>query len=1342
MYVFLACHAVIIVEIIFEKEIINMGCNTRDVCLSFLYLESLRERGVLKDTNSKMINKMIEHTIDRLSSLSQSRDKIMEKKVSLGGYPSVNLISKDYGNFLNFEEEYSMPTVDGDIETVFDIQFAKDTSLMVKADGIATPPNAIRGKTVPRYEDRENVIVSILRERTVMNFLTSNFRASSEILAFDLNYSPILATLKDFNIEEEFRQSVQEAFLEYYKFEDRELEDLSTEAYLPIRINNRVIEGMQIDKERLIMAYLGHLKSFLAEKISHRPIEDKEQFVNDFLFHESNMDMFLALADRVQEASDREMIFYPNLVAGENLKNAKGRLEFSSEISLKTIEVFREIKKGDIFEVDLINNEKSIQLLPVGKKDEVEIGYIDTFVTVPSEINPAKFVKHELVPEKVTLKVAIGTQKSIALIESFKETNVQIPKKKERNISKAKPYKIEKDFAKNFDAQVFGEEKENRRTMIVDEADQGAGGQLGDIISYVFKENASKILVSTATPVDGYPESSVNILKFGGSMSLEDVKNSMNEFQTLYGVHKIQSEILAIIIRGGLNSSTIRSTLQSSYAGVKEKEKSKNSNINIDQEYKNIFKVLGNALMEEDLIDKERAMSIDVERESVSLKLLFDSMEKVEAKNKNISFTSLIQNALLNTPALTKREPRISSIRGFSSTFFTTTGKHSVSSTDAGIQKETIFEDQKKLFENYNKKSPKMNYDLFVENNRSGVRVAQAILKYYASSSFLGERFEFLASNYRGFISMLGAKNKIGENLRKTMLKNISISDPELGQTTENEFYSLMQKTTTSSSDSFENFYKSYLKNNGSVHHLYKKDDAREEKRVALFKEVLVVFDSFLKHLPAVHEMKSKNDAERKNSKNGQEETAFVFTSSQGVKFDFTGVTYRYSKTYQKGIGGESVLDTEEDILNHLNGMGYPNNVIFSVNLDLCPDDLKEFIHPDENGQRLPYRFELTNKEENQILDVSGSLGIKHKIKQQMLSGANLVNLSQRVFTNSISVLNYIAAFKEIVDDYQNDKLSVTEKHIVKNTLLDNARVIINMTSMGGDRFNLKSVFDNIKNIDGIEFSPTKRNILDGTTKKSVMYDKKAVLLVSHYASVSRGFALDYFHKDIIREDGSVEKAYSTLNFIDPVGGGNGIQALSRLESPKTDKNLISIYNGGHDGRILFFGEQADSVLEHIIPTSSNRSTDKSDVYREIASKINAIISLPKESSDILASNFINTLDLGTSFAMTEISHNAKKTQTAVETYNMIMRGEYQALNTEERIRLYGKGSLLDLDKVPEVFIEVEEENENSNETEVEQKVFLSKEDQEILSEIGEELGIDIPVTEEIRSDVPLGYHR
>lgn len=1335
----MACHAVIIVKIIFEKEIINMGCNTKDVCLSFLYLESLRERGVLVDTNSKMINKMVEHTIDKLSALSQSRDKIMEKKISLEGYPSVNLISKDYGNFLNFEEEYSMPTVDGDIETVFDIRFTKDTSLIVKTDGIATPSNAIRGKTVPRYEDRDNVIVSILNERTVMNFLTSNFRASSEILVFDLDYSPILATLKDFGTEEEFKRNVQEAFLEYYKFEDQELEELSTEAYLPIRINNRVVEGIQIDKERLVMAYLDRVKSFLVGKISDSPINDKEQFIRDFLVHESNMDMFLTLTDKVQEASDREMIFYPNLVAGENLKNAKGNLEFRSDISVKTIEVFREIKKGDLFEIDLINNEKSIQLLPVGKKDEVEIGFVDTFVTIPSENNPAKFIRHELVPDKVTLKVAIGTQKSTALIESFKKTDIQIPKKKERNISKAKPYKIEKDFAKNFDAKVFGEEKGNRRTMIVDEADQGAGGQLGDIISYVFKENASKILVSTGTPVDGYPESSVNILKFGGGMSLEDVKNSMNEFQSLYGVHKIQSEILAIIIRGGLNSSVIRSTLQSSYAAIKEKEKSKNSNINIDQEYKNIFKTLGNALMEENLIDKERAMSIDVDRESVSLKLLFDSMEKTEAKNKNISFTSLIQNALLNTPALTKREPRISSIRGFSNTFFTTAGKHSISSTDAGIRKETIFEDHKKLFENYNKKKPQMDYDLFVENNRSGVRVAQAILKYYASSSFLGERFEFLASNYRGFISMLGAKNKTGENLRKKVLKNISIRDPEFGEITENELYSLMQKTTTSSNDSFENFYKSYLKNNGSVLHLYKKDDAREEKRVALFREVLVVFDSFLKHLPIVHEMKNKNDQDKKK---GQEEIPFVFSSPQGVKFDFAGVTYRYSKMYQKGIGGESVLDTEEDILKHLNGMGYPDNAIFSVNLDLCPDDLKEFIYPDENGQRLPYRFELTNKEENQILDVLGSLGIKHKIKQQMLSGANLVNLSQRVFTNSINVLNYLSAFKEIVDDYQNDKLSVAEKHIVKNTLLGNARIIINMTSMGGDRFNLKSVFDNIKNIDGVEFSPTKRNILDGTTKKSVMYDKKAVLLVSHYASVSRGFALDYFHKDIVKEDGSVEKAYSTLNFIDPVGGGNGIQALSRLESPKTDKNLISIYNGGNDGRIMFFGEQANSVLEHIIPTSSNRSANKNEVYGEIASKINAIISLPKESADVLASNFINTLDLGTSFAMAEISHNAKKTQTAVETYNMIMRGEYQALSDEERVRMYGRGEIFDLGKIPEINTEEEIEEENEENVKEEEEFVLSREDQEILSEISSELGIDTPVTEKISHDIPLGYHR
>jgi len=1322
-----------------------MTCNTNDVILSFLYMESLRKRGALDNATPQMIDKMIEKALEQLKDLAQDREKALQHRKELKGYPAVSFISKDYLNFVDFEEAYSspIPKAGGLIESVYDIDAIKDVSTVPKSSETQTAyvPPVFSDGMHPDYPERDTTIVTMLTGRAIFDDFKRDITKSNALELLDL--SDISEKLEDANISiGEMLEAIEYAHASVYPT-DEEMEEIKDEAYLPIRLDNKAILGSLFYKDKIISIYTDKLKKEILKRLSDAPISNLEQLLDEMLSSENNQELFNNALTATQEMSDKYMTVLPELVASSSLKDAKKSIFSDYKLPTAMHVLLTDAGRGTLFEVDCIIDKEvtTLQLLPTGKKTEANITYLDLYISAPSKKDPSRFVHHPLQASRVTLKTNISTEKTSVEVKELMPSEVEVPVNKERNISKAKAYKIEADFPKAFDKVVHGKEMPKRRTYAIDEADQNAGGLVGNIITFMTAQFGSKINVATGTPINGYPESSVNILKMGGSMTLESVNKSQNEFERLYGVYAIESKFLTLLVHGMESYIELSDMIKSIYSNIKTKEKNKSESANIDNLYENGVKDLINVLVEKGLLDQESALSMDIHKEQVSTKIFFDAIEKSEKENRTLEFLSIARNALVNTPALTKKVPKISSLQGFANTFLTVGGKESVSSTDAGIRKELIFTGADINRANFNKEDPRMNMDLFMENNRSGVRVVQALLKAVSMRRFTQEAYVFLTQNYNNMYFKLTATEKEGgkqgRRLREQLLEDIKAEYSDI-DINEGELLTLMNKTTSKGSDSFADMYKSYLRQNGSFDGLRKEGDERQELRIKIFEMTLRIFSKLLKKLPAIHDLeKALNDKKDRSGKNkGKEQIEIKIpminnNENEEKVYDLTGMTFKFSPQFMRG---EKMLSVADELINYVvEKNAYPTNMAFSVNIDVCPDDLKPFVRPNENGMRIPYRYELVNKEENQILDVLGSLGIKNQIKEQILTGANVVNISQRVFTNGIATLNYLSALNEVVTMKNNGELTPEQKHIVEKHIENNARLVINYTSDGGDRFNLKELYNNIVRQEGVEVMAVKRDMLDATMKRSVIYDDKAVSLYSHYVSISRGFALDYMHKTVTLPDNTTKKTHTVLNFIDPVGGGNGIQALSRLESPKTDKNIVSLFNGGNDARILFFGENSEKIMDKFVPSSGDMSASTETVHAELAEAASEIIGMAKEDADKLAMNVIAALDLPRPFAITEISLNGHKAQMATETYNSVMEGKSAPMPEYEEERMYLKKPVIDIMLIPDA-----EEDMSIDVEETQDADAVQDEDvRAILAEIDEKLNLDTEQIEEAYRSQP-----
>jgi len=358
-------------------------------------------------------------------------------------------------------------------------------------------------------------------------------------------------------------------------------------------------------------------------------------------------------------------------------------------------------------------------------------------------------------------------------------------------------------------------------------------------------------------------------------------------------------------------------------------------------------------------------------------------------------------------------------------------------------------------------------------------------------------------------------------------------------------------------------------------------------------------------------------------------------------------------------------------------------------------------------------------------------------------------------FVCAMNILNTIKAIQEIRSDCMAGLLGEDEKSVYENDIRGNIRLIVNETAKADKsaRFNMGELIDRIKEdgdieilssskdpvnilltkdvdtfkgidktIEGqgdFEIKRVKRNALDSTTKMSAVYDKKLTIIFGQYSSISRGFDLSYFHKF---SENKNEEILATLNFTDPKVGGDTIQVLSRLENPKTVKNIVSLYNGGNDAKILMFGENGLSVTQHILGEEifvpNKNKLEKSTELKEV---LDTLISIDQETGWEIAKKAINGMDLPFSYGITETSSNARRSEMGVRTYKMVMEGKYSILNEEDREKLY-QAPVVDLSNMP---TEIKTFNENDTKKEVHQDgdidVFLEELEKEFFVDKGDD---------------------
>jgi len=1277
----------------------------KDICISFLYLESLEKRGLLQDVPVEMKHSMIENALSTLYDLKRTREKIYKHREKLDGFPAVNLISKDYAVHLDFNIPLSSPQQKGEsVFSQYDIKSKMIKNFKDKEEGVSiNTENILNNNIVPSY-DRENEIISFKNDIGILSMV---FQKGFEIVdGTDRAYPDYLLPKKikeklvEYELDEnKLHEVIYDAHNTLLVTLSHSLEDeegslnLSSEKYAPLRINQKAIIANSFEKEKLLNHYKNSLVSEIEKEAKKEALPLSREDLLMIFEEESNIDLLSMAINQTQNESDMLFSEIPKLVAeGSIVDTKKAIVNFMNYNKNSKEQLISSVKSDALYEMDckMLNEDANqrVKLFPVANNKMLIEREAELFVMQPHQDDPALFKEYRIAPKDFTLSVKLGTKgmnsSELHVKNIFENDEVKVSLNKKRNTSKAKKYKVNANYIQDFYDRVLDKKEsvQHKVTITVDEADYHSAGEMSNAVADVIRNFGGKVNIATGTPINGKPESAVNILKFTG-MPLEAVEKNRVEFQKLYGVNSIKSQLITMIIQGlESHAKEFSPFLNKLYSEIKIKEK--NRGVNAKTLYTEATKDIISKLVSFEILDQESGLNMNINQESISINQLFKAIETFYKKNKTLNFDDTVKKAVMTHQDLSKTIPKISSLQGFAGSFVTIAGKESISSTDAGVRKELIFKGANNNILNFQKDSDeRMGYETFIQNNRSGVRIAQAILGQYNRMRFTSDIFDLLNANYKFFYEKIMSHNAQGKRIRNIMLGVLQQKGIEgANDLTANKLFTLMGKSTTSSKDDLSDFYKKYLRTNGDLTAIQKNNQTqRDTLKQEVFKYTLELFDNFLKQLPSLN-IASENIEKKGGGQNNKLVVNIV--DKDGVEYNFSNMNFKFTESFMKG---DLSYPVEELLLDSIQ-YGYPVNTVFSVNIDICPSDLMEYINPDENGKRIPYRYELINPDENQIFDIIGSLGIKNEFKNQILEGANSVNFSQRIVTNGISTLNYISALSDVMEEYRNNSLSPEQRKIVEIRSKDNARIIINRTSDGGDRFNLKKVFESIREQDGVEILPTKRNILDTTLKRSAVYDNKSIALFSHYGSIARGFTAGFLHTKfaIHHEDGTKEKRFarSTLNFSDPVGGGDGIQALSRLESPDNDINIVDLFNGGNDGRLKFFGEKAIEVTSGIIPSVLDFNTPCQSLEDELSLVINSFIRMDKSEADALTKNIVIELfeDENQAFGITQTSLNARTAMIATNTYNKVMNGEAEVLHKDDMEKLYLEKEVIDLAKV------------------------------------------------------------
>ena len=624
---------------------------------------------------------------------------------------------------------------------------------------------------------------------------------------------------------------------------------------------------------------------------------------------------------------------------------------------------------------------------------------------------------------------------------------------------------------------------------LIDEVDRGADGVINEILRYCFNNEETLKVLATGSPVTTSADSLVGLLAFMGKI---DIEENVKNFIVQSGVFDIRNEYDALIFNSISKSDKLTDMTVNIVEEYMQKANKKNKSFN---ETKFFFEKADNFLQTG---EKDGAIEfvgkIDVFKFSKSLsKISSGFMRNKELFNRENLKDSLILLFLKNIQTYLKKVPQITNPKSvvgliasidFSNISIMTREKLKGREEKINILDKTVFFETKEKLD----KKEVIPLEEVEQNNDLKIRAMQLAIDYMNSKFFTTQAMEYLKNTFRDFSQMF-INDKAKENNIKSLSAILEID--------ENDIKNYLQKTTVSGNDDINSIYSKYLKLNGNFDKLkesFVKDDYSNDK-IEFFIKFTKIFDYYFKALPNFVSEVDKN--------------SFKLNENEFIK---TG-NYKYQAVFK--TGGK---DGKEFPTASLQGeYGYPEKMIFSLPVELGKEIYTDFLKPekDENGKEyyLKYNLEITNSEENMILDARASKGIQQQIEEVLKENKSTVISSSRVAGLVFNFLDTLYSAK-----FRTDKSKPLS-------------IIVNETSSTKD-FNLKDILSRIDDKylkkHNIIITPVKRNLLDSQVKvdKSKGYQ---IALLSNYESISRG--LDLSMLDIMIATGAMAKGNELVQF-------------------------------------------------------------------------------------------------------------------------------------------------------------------------------------------------------------------
>lgn len=850
-----------------------------------------------------------------------------------------------------------------------------------------------------------------------------------------------------------------------------------------------------------------------------------------------------------------------------------------------------------------------IQFLPLFDKDKIIMQTVELFVN-KLKGSPTKKIRKGVTPDILRFSIDFKRKKSEVEIVSLREEFV---KPSFYTNDSMKYYMIDRSYL----------EEGRHKLFVIDEGDSKANGKMAMVFKAVAK-NSDYCILASGTAINGFPASIVPLLAYNGKMNPAAVAQNESEFTRQCGVFEINSKLLGKIIFS-CNNHEFQSVFMRFFeryineVSKKGEEKQSGSNI-IDIIIDGLKREIIPSMIRLDLVEKSELEDVELGKESKKIKTLLDGMISI-SKRMTLGFETLLREAIASSPSLTRLRPAISSPLTYVRMIAGTAGDASITiQTREGLsgKKETMdILDMPKYFDNFGVLK-NMNISTFAENNRGGVRLAQAALREYANVNFLYSTRSYLSSNFKHFASnFTDQKTKHGKALLQALTTLANGRDIFDGaELSAGQILTLMKSRTSSSRDALESLYPAYIESNGKLRSLSEFKNMNEYK-YKLFCLLLEMYDSFMKEgLPKLNSIYSQN-ATQKSKLDKSSKYILVMETNDGrrVSFDLTMSNFEYTEQFRS-------LDEDyptAKIVESLH-MGYPEGIVFSVKVDMCPDDLKYLIEPKE-GYHIPFNINLKRKEENQIFDAIGSLGYGKRIKKLIDDGESCIVASTRTAGTLFAFLTTLDAIIKSKNETGNK-----EKVVI---------ILNEPQASDSDSFDYKEVMKRIdvevlarNNIqlniepDEIKVDKVTRNLLDARVKRYRGNSNEdgnvfQTVVISNYESASRGLDLSRLNEIVVT--GGMTK------------GSEAIQFAARLYSVKNQNAKLSLFNGGNDAGFMFpkiknkkelienlfgectTGEEIGSVITELVSQNGvNSSGIKKN--KETASYVAKIVQLPENS--------------------------------------------------------------------------------------------------------------------------------